>query len=168
MFQKILVAVDKSVVSEHVFDEALAIAKASQASLMLIHVLSPGEEGYPMPIYPGPDSVYPGLHEEAARSYAQQWDIYEQEGLKLLRSLAEQATAAGIAVEYSQNTGDPGRTICAIARNWDADLIVMGRRGLSGISELIMGSVSNYVLHHTSCSVLTVQGKALASSVQNA
>ncbi|MEO0350033.1 MAG: universal stress protein, partial [Cyanobacteria bacterium P01_A01_bin.15] len=41
---------------------------------------------------------------------------------------------------------------------WNADLIMMGRRGRSGFSELLLGSVSNYVMHHAPCSVLTVQG----------
>ncbi len=44
-----------------------------------------------------------------------------------------------------------------MARNCGADVIVMGRRGHSGLSELILGSVSNYVLHHAPCSVLIVQ-----------
>jgi hypothetical protein len=35
----------------------------------------------------------------------------------------------------------------------------MGRRGRTGISELLLGSVSNYVTHHATCSVLIVQGK---------
>ncbi len=42
-----------------------------------------------------------------------------------------------------------------------ADLIVVGRRGRSGLSELILGSASNYVLHHAPCSVLTLQGKII-------
>lgn len=47
--------------------------------------------------------------------------------------------------------------ICELARNWNADLIILGRRGRTGLSELLLGSVSNYVLHHAPCSVLTVQ-----------
>ncbi|MGL4622525.1 MAG: universal stress protein, partial [Chroococcidiopsis sp.] len=49
------------------------------------------------------------------------------------------------------------RLICDFALAWKADLIVTGRRGRRGLSEFFMGSVSNYVLHHASCSVLTVQ-----------
>jgi nucleotide-binding universal stress UspA family protein len=44
------------------------------------------------------------------------------------------------------------------AQIWHADLIVMGRRGVSGMHELFLGSVSNYVTHHAPCSVLVVQG----------
>lgn len=159
MFKKILVALDHSPISVNVYDEAIALAKANDASLMLMHVLSPVDEGYPIPIYPGPDSVYPTLHEEALKAYDREWQAFQHRGLEELKKLAKRAIAAGVAAEFTQNVGDPGRMICDVARNWDADLIVMGRRGRSGLSELILGSVSNYVLHHASCSVLTIQGR---------
>jgi nucleotide-binding universal stress UspA family protein len=53
--------------------------------------------------------------------------------------------------------GDPGQTICKVAETWGADLILMGRNRKSGISEMFLGSTSNYVLHHAPCSVLAVQ-----------
>ena len=91
--------------------------------------------------------------------YQEQWETFEEQGLELLRSRTDEATAAGVSTEFTQNSGNPGRTICDLARNWGSDLIVIGRRGHSGLSELILGSVSNYVLHHAPCSVLTVQGQ---------
>ena len=72
--------------------------------------------------------------------------------------MCQQATQLGVKAEFSQNIGEPSRIICDIAQNWEADVIVIGRRGRRGLSELLMGSVSNYVLHHASCSVFTVQG----------
>jgi len=55
--------------------------------------------------------------------------------------------------------------ICELAIDWNADLIMMGRRGRSGIAEFFLGSVSNYVLHHAPCSVqivhLPVASKAI-------
>jgi nucleotide-binding universal stress UspA family protein len=62
----------------------------------------------------------------------------------------------GIKTEFTQIPGNPGQTIKKIAQNWDADLIVMGSRGRTGLSELVLGSVSNYVMHHAPCSVLIV------------
>jgi nucleotide-binding universal stress UspA family protein len=47
-----------------------------------------------------------------------------------------------------------------VARTWNADLIVIGRRGLRGLAEMFLGSVSNHVIHHAHCSVLVVQGIA--------
>ena len=47
MFPKILIAMDSSAISKQVFDEALALAKTTDACLMLLHVLSAEEEGSP-------------------------------------------------------------------------------------------------------------------------
>lgn len=159
MFKRILVAIAPAVQENPVVHEAVAMAKLSNATLMLLHVLSPMDESYPTPIYPGPDSVYPGLHEEAIRVYAQQWESYQRQGLTYLKELTEQMAAAGVATEFTQNVGDPGRNICQLAHTWNADLIIIGRRGHKGIKELFLGSVSNYVLHHAPCSVLTIQGE---------
>lgn len=164
MFQKILVAIDRSQMSQQVFDEALSLAKATGAGLMLLHVLTPFyEEDHLGPVFPGLDGTYPVLYSEAVKSYMQQWETLEQEELLWLKSLANKASNIGVSAQFSQNLGDPGRMICELARSWQADLIMMGRRGRTGLSELFLGSVSNYVLHHAPCSVLTVQQRANSS-----
>ena len=161
MFQKILVAMDSDS-SQQVFDSALTLGKAMNSQLMLLHVLTPVEESSPriagafsgLEMYP---DIAPEVSEEMLMSYRKQWDQFETQCLEMLRSRTAQATNAGVSAEFTQNVGNPGKTICAIARTWGADLIVLGRRGLSGLSEFLLGSVSNYVLHHAPCSVLTVQ-----------
>lgn len=158
MFQKILVALDNSEIGEHVFNEAISLAKAVHANVMLLHVLSPFDGGYLNPVLLQPNGVYPTLHTEAVNKYMQQWEQLKQEKLNMLLCFAEQAKQAGIITEFSENLGDPGRAICEVARSWQADLIIVGRRGRKGLSEFFLGSVSNYVLHNASCSVLTVQG----------
>lgn len=157
MFHRILVAMDTSTIGKSVFDEALALAKATGTNLMLLHVLSHEEKGSPSMSAFSSLEYYPGMSGKTLEICREQWETFEKHGLELLRSRTQEATAAGVATEYTQNPGSPGRTICDLARNWGADLIVMGRRGHSGLSELILGSVSNYVLHHAPCSVLTVQ-----------
>ncbi len=158
MFHKILVAVDLSKNSDKVFDEAFALAKAMGTRLMLLHVLSGEEKDYPTLPMVTVVEYYP-LNEIMFEDYQKKWLTYETKGLDLLRSYADRATAEGIDTEFTQNSGNPGPVICATAQNWGADLIVIGRRGHSGLSELILGSVSNYVLHHARCSVFTVQGQ---------
>ncbi|MBD2461466.1 universal stress protein [Oscillatoria sp. FACHB-1407] len=161
MFQKILVALDNSNMGNRVFDEAVTLAKATNASLMLLHVLTPFEDNYPtMPVAPGLDSYYPAMYGEAIEEYAKRWHQYEEHALDFLRNRAASALNEGVTAEFSQNVGDPGRAICSLAGTWSADLIVMGRRGRSGLSEFVLGSVSNYVLHHAPCSVFVVQGQA--------
>jgi nucleotide-binding universal stress UspA family protein len=157
MLQKILVAIDRSEMNQQVFDEALLLAKSTDSSLMLLHALYPFDKGYPHPIYPSADA-YPTLYDEAIKSYTEQLQQFEHEGVEFLRSLTQKAMDLGIDTEYAQTPGDPGKTICEIALNRNVDVIMMGRRGRSGLSEILLGSVSNYVLHHAPCSVMIVQG----------
>jgi len=164
MFQRILVAIDHSSISKQAFDQALGLAKLMEANLMLLHVLSYEEEGSPrLPVLTGFDA-YPGMiRTQSLELYQQQWQNYEGQGLGMLRSRAQEAADAGVRVEFTQSPGSPGRAICALAQTWSADLILVGRRGRSGLSELLLGSVSNYVLHHAPCAVLIAQG-AIAHS----
>ena len=160
MFSKILVAMDNSASSQTIFESALVLAKATEAELMLLHVLSLEEEGTPVSPLLSSLDYYTPVNDDIIQIYRKQWETFENRGLDLLRSRTDEATSVGVKTEFTQTPGSPGRTICELAQNWGADLIVMGRRGRSGLSELILGSVSNYVTHHAHCSVLTVQGKA--------
>ncbi|MEM9162527.1 MAG: universal stress protein [Cyanobacteria bacterium P01_F01_bin.4] len=163
MFSRILVALEASSSSQSVLAEAIAIAQRMQSCLNLVSVVYPLENGYPDPIYLSMDGFHSVISTEAYESYATDWQCLKDERLGWLRSQAEVAQRQGIKVDYTQLLGDPGLSICDLAQHWNADLIVMGRRGRSGLSELILGSVSNYVMHHAPCSVLTVQGQTESS-----
>ncbi|WP_414541952.1 universal stress protein [Nostoc sp. CCY0012] len=161
MFNKILVPLSTNAIGEQIFEHALNLATASNAELLLLHVISPSEDGYldasTMETY----SVYDNVD-----YYVNHWESLKREGIEFLTLLNNQAIAKGIASDFTQKIGEPSRTICEVARSFQADLIVLGRRGLSGISEFFLGSVSNYVLHHAPCSVLTVQGVRANLSTQ--
>ncbi|NJL51642.1 MAG: universal stress protein [Hydrococcus sp. SU_1_0] len=173
MFNKILVAIDRSPVNKQVFEQGLALAKADQAHLILLHVFSTEEADLPQ------ISPYLVQHQERClhdeppimqlgnEAYDLERSDVKQQGIKLLRSFAERAMyanssansaiATGIATEFSQITGHPSSTICEFAKSCQADLIVMGGRGYSGLKDIFLGNVSNYVVHHAPCSVLLVQ-----------
>ncbi len=156
MFSKILVAVDRSEISRKVFEQALSLAKITSANLMLLHVLSQEEEGSPEAlVFPNID-YYPGWNEQSFKLYQEHWEKFKNEGLQMLQSWSAQANKSGINTEFTQNSGNPGRMICELATDWNADLIIVGRRGRSGLAEFFLGSVSNYVLHHAPCSVQIV------------
>ena len=158
MFKKILVAMDSSSMSKLVFAKGLSIAKQNQANLMLLHVLSGEEEESPMPLPPEVgDPYWTTVSEVTLESWLKQWETYESECLAQLQKFTAEAHRSDINTEFRQLAGNPGRTICHLAWSWQADLIVVGNRGRSGIGELLLGSVSNYVLHHAPCSVLTVK-----------
>lgn len=154
MIKKILVAIDRSERNRSVFDSAMLLAKTTGASLMLLHTLSEEEADYPiLPTY----AYYPMVNENNYDLYQEKLAEYKQWGLDFLQDLTEKAKAAGVETEYTQLTGNPGRTICELAKNWSADLILVGSRGLRGLKEMFLGSVSNYVTHHAPCSVLIVR-----------
>ena len=99
---------------------------------------------------------------ETLKRYREQWQTDEQQSLNLLQSLADRfsagegtpTTAEGITTEFHQIAGGPGRKICEFAQSEDIDLIVMGHREISALNKFLLGSISNYVLHHAPCSVL--------------
>ena len=70
-----------------------------------------------------------------------------------VEELADVAAEATVDVR----AGDPSREVVAAAAEWQADLIVTGSRGLSGIRSVLLGSVARNVLHHAPCSVLVVR-----------
>ncbi len=158
MYSKILVALDMSEMAETVFNAALSIATSDHASLLLLHVLSSEEDYSPLAVSADLWELYPAAGNDlTVETWRRQWQDLEKSGVQMLQSKANTAKEKGIKVEYQQSYGNPARTICQVAKEWPADLIVLGRRGRSGLGELILGSVSNFVLHHAHCCILTVQ-----------
>ncbi|MEM7593115.1 MAG: universal stress protein, partial [Cyanobacteria bacterium P01_A01_bin.83] len=154
MINKILVAVDRSQRSQSVFEHALSLAQATDAKLMLLHILSLTEPEHPItPNF----TYYPLVQLRDYGLYQREFTRYERHGLEFLRHIAREAEKNGIKPEFTQLTGNPGQIICELAHNWSADLIVVGSRGLKGLKEMFLGSVSNYVTHHANCSVFIVR-----------
>jgi nucleotide-binding universal stress UspA family protein len=157
MLTKLLVAVDLSPCNAAVFAQGLELAQKTGASLVMLHVSSlDAPESPPMPMF-APNYYVSGSLEAIMATYDEQWRAYEEKGLATLTAFAQKAEKVGVMAECTQNYGSPGKIICDLANQMQADLIVVGRRGNSGLNELIMGSVSNYVLHHTARSVLVIQ-----------
>lgn len=135
-----------------VFERALAIAKQDGASLMLFHSI-PLESQDINPY----SNIYGEELLEFSKYMTEQLDKEKEAIQQWLADYCQQATDGGVATEYTYKVGEAGRWIRDLAQSWGADLIVIGRRGLSGLAEVFLGSVSNYVVHHARCSVLVVQ-----------
>ena len=77
---------------------------------------------------------------------------------ELAQASAKELRAAGLAAEAEPEgrRGDPGTEIVRVAQEFNADLIVMGTRGQTGLERVLLGSVARKVLQHAHCSVLVI------------
>ncbi|MFN2613919.1 MAG: universal stress protein [Actinomycetota bacterium] len=81
-----------------------------------------------------------------------------EEGGRILDDAQKAASARGVRVEKELREGQhPGEALVEVADERDAQLIVVGSRGLSRARRMLMGSVSNRVAHHAPCDVLIVR-----------
>jgi nucleotide-binding universal stress UspA family protein len=157
MLQKILIAIGDSPESEKVLEAGLMLAEKFEAEISILHVLNLTRSGFESAGNPFGGGNYPIMTDLAIQQYQRELQDYEKVGMERLQSYAKQATDRQITAEIFQNTGDPGRTICDLAKKDVTDLIVMGRHQQSALSEIFLGSTSNYVLHHAPCSVMVIQ-----------
>jgi nucleotide-binding universal stress UspA family protein len=75
----------------------------------------------------------------------------------VLKRAAGDAVSKGIEVETHAREGEPAEVIIDIANQEQADLIVVGSRGLTGIKRYLLGSVSSKVSEHAPCNVMIVR-----------
>jgi nucleotide-binding universal stress UspA family protein len=93
--------------------------------------------------------------------------VYSQEIVDELRQKAEEIAAAAVeklkekfpSAEVSQivKMDEPGAAIVSEARAWNADIIIVGSHGHGIFGRVLLGSVSDYVIHHAPCSVMVVR-----------
>ena len=75
---------------------------------------------------------------------------------------------SGFSTESLVVVGDPREVLVEVAQNERADVLVVGSRGRTGITKLMLGSVSSHVVTHAPCSVLVVKqaGRATAERME--
>ncbi|MDB9315316.1 universal stress protein [Spirulina sp. CS-785/01] len=157
-FKKVLVALDRRATSVEVMEKALTLAETLGSQLMIFHCLSEPLPSTSNVLAAGSIGIYGGSY--SPEGFQQSQKLIQEERDRLLAWLNSQhqkALERGIIAEFDYKEGEPGPQICKFAENWDADLVVIGRRGRTGLSEILMGSISNYVLHHAPCTVMVVQ-----------
>lgn len=139
-FKRILIAVDESSFAARAADAGLDLAKELGAEVAFVTVIDPAAMRL---------TAESGIAEE-------RWYALEQSSAKsLLNSFVARAETATPPLEFTE-IGHPATMIVAAARNWHADLIVMGTHGRSAMSNLLMGSVAQGVLHHAPCPVMVL------------
>jgi nucleotide-binding universal stress UspA family protein len=157
MFNKILVALDRSSEASAILDSALSIAQAKNSEILLVHFIDwqMQDESSWIGIGTLYDVDLSGEHYDLSRQRLQKEVEMANDWLM---AKAKQINLAGINCQYECHVGNCNLGISDRAKDWNADLLIIGRRGRKNISEMFLGSVSNYVIHHAPCSVLVVQG----------
>jgi nucleotide-binding universal stress UspA family protein len=158
MLQKILLAIGDSPDSAQILASGLTLAEKLGAEVLILHALDPlvphGLSAVESPLVGG---ILPMIDDRVIEQYITAWNEHERKGIDRLQTYATQAKARGIKADTLQNYGDSGPLICEAAKNWAADTILMGRNQKSVLTEIFVGSTSNYVIHHAHCSVMVIQ-----------
>jgi nucleotide-binding universal stress UspA family protein len=141
----ILAPTDFSDRSKQVLSDALELAQTFGATLALLHVLEP--------------SPYLGEFTPPTMGADLLSDLERQASAALARMLPE-AQRATIEVTRSVVMGSPPLKIIETAEADHADLIVMATHGRTGLSHLVMGSVTERVVRTAPCPVLTIRPAA--------
>lgn len=137
MFERILLTIDGSPQSEKTIPVAIDLAERYDAAVTVLHVREHGRfEGSDVDL--GPPITAEALVDEAV-------ERFRQAGRE----------ASGQVRRVS--AGDTPEQIIRVAEELNADLIVMGTRGMTQWKSILLGGVANKVLHHAPCPVLLVR-----------
>ena len=152
MYERILIAIDGSKVGDRGLEEGIRMAASTKANVRLVHVLtSVGADGY-VPIA-----------NHAVVSYENLIDELRAAGRKVLDEATARALQAGVICEaklLQTVDGGAAKTIVKEARDWPADLIVMGTHGRRGLRRLALGSDAETVLRTAPAPLLLVRDLA--------
>lgn len=144
MFNRILVAVADDEVAGQVIATARQLASALAARIGLVHVVDIAAAiapAAPMGAGVGPLATPEllAVQEDASRSFL------------------DRTVATLGQTEVLRREGSPAPEIVAAAREWAADLLVVGTHGRGGLGRLVLGSVAEAVLRDAPCPVLAVR-----------
>ena len=155
MFERILVPLDGSEHSLRALEMAKHIAKEFGGKITLIHVYSVAVRPI---IVPEPSTFSPaGVSVITAEEASKVAEAVREVGRRVLAEGEQKAKAEKVQVETMLVEGHAVQEIVRAAKEGKFDLIVIGAKGISRIRELLLGSVTDGVIHHATCPVLVVK-----------
>jgi nucleotide-binding universal stress UspA family protein len=145
LFTRIVVGTDGSESAGGAVRQAIDLAKLAGASISIVSAYQPVSGRR--------------VRDEAAEAPADvQYEIGPREDVNLvLEAAAAEARKDGVEVTIHPVQADPADAILNTAESTNADLIVVGNKGMTGARRYLLGSVPNNVSHHAPCSVLVVR-----------
>jgi nucleotide-binding universal stress UspA family protein len=145
MFKSIIVGTDGSDTATQAVGQAIELAGSIGARLELVSAYEP----------------VPAQRLRSERRDAPedlQWAINPREDVEAtLEAAAGLAREAGVEVTTYSRQGDPADAILDVAEEQEADLIIVGNKGMTGAKRFLLGSVPNKVSHHAPCSVMIIR-----------
>jgi nucleotide-binding universal stress UspA family protein len=146
MYHRIIVPIDGSQTSNQALATALRMARESQGCIRLVHVVE--------------ELAYLTGYDQFGGYSGDLIKVMRETGGKILADGMAMAQAQGVACESAlyDNFGERLPEVVADeARRWQADLIVVGTHGRTGLSHVLLGSVAERVVQTAPCPVLTVR-----------
>ena len=147
--QTVVVGTDGSANAEAAVREAAKIAKAEGAVLHLVTA------------FPDDPTYGEAIASSAKRDRINLQDVAEQ----VLTRIRGELEAEGLEVVTDARQGDPAKVILDVAKEQDADLIVVGARGATGFRRFRLGGVPSKLAHYADSSLLIVREKEEAGAV---
>ncbi len=139
MLKTILVALDDSELADRVIQALQELVLPKDSKVILCHVFPTSESEIELPA----DRPQP---ESPAFSY-----------FHIEKQLQSYQTILPVESDIEIVTGDPAEEIIRLANIYKANLIIIGSRGLTGMTRIVQGSVSSQVVEEANCSVLVVK-----------
>jgi nucleotide-binding universal stress UspA family protein len=140
--RRILVPIDFSDHAEVIIEWASHLAVEHESEIILLHV-------YHLPIE--------FQQVEGAYLPADFWNTVKEEALRSLSKYGDQLRARGLAVREVTREGYPATVIEEEVEREDADMVVIGTRGRTGLGHMLLGSIAERVVQKAACPVLTVK-----------
>lgn len=140
MDQRIVVPVDSSALSRRALEFALELGKGTGAGLTVVYI----------------DPVIPGWY--GGSTPGRRFTLLEAVGREeSLNNLLSDLDLNSLSISKKTAAGNPVTLIVGMAKEENANLIVMGSRGFNCLAGLLLGSISQWVIKHAPCPVLIVK-----------
>jgi nucleotide-binding universal stress UspA family protein len=142
---KVLLAIDEEPCSEQAVNEVGKRTWAEGTTIRVLHVVGK--------FVPPAQELWYDAGGDLDRARREIKDRSSELTERVSRWLRDQ----GLNTEALVRDGEPGPTIVADAKEWTADLIIVGSHGYTGLRRMLAGSVSQYVVDHAPCPVEIVR-----------
>jgi nucleotide-binding universal stress UspA family protein len=146
MMQKIMIATDGSDMSKKAVKSGIDIAHHAKGCIIAVYVIDISRLSH-LPGY----AMLPGLKDKVS-------ELMKEEGRQATQFAADQAQMMNVPCRKIIAQGNPSQEIIKSAQEIEADLIVIGSRGRTGVEKFLLGSVAEKVVLQSSIPVLMIKG----------